>query len=429
MAKVVFIGAGSVVFARNLMGDIFSYPELGSSVLSLMDIDAERLETVTALAKKMVGQFAPEARVESTLDRREALKDADYVIIMIQVGGLDAFQQDIDVPLKYGVNQEVGDTLGPGGVFRALRTIPVLLDICHDMEELCPEALLINYANPMAMNCWAMNEATRIRNVGLCHSVQGTAMQLAAYIGVPADEASYWVAGINHQAFFLEFKQRGVNAYPLLRAAMEKPEVYAKDRVRFEMMRHLGYFITESSHHLGEYVPYFRTTEERRKTYCQPRWFYLEICREAWKPHYEHIRRQITGEEPIDVKRSHEYGVGIIHSMETGTLRTINGNVENTGLITNLLEGCCVEVPALVDEKGIHPCYVGQLPPQCAALNRTNVNVQELAVKAALEADRELAFQAILFDPLTSAVLTPASIRAMVDEMFQAEARWLPQFR
>jgi alpha-galactosidase len=426
VAKITFIGAGSVVFASRLLCDIISHPELRESTISLMDINAERLGLIDKLAQLTVTKYAPKAKVESTLDRREALRDADYVVIMIQVGGLEAFEKDIHIPLKYGVNQEVGDTLGPGGVFRGLRTVPVLLDICYDMEDLCPNALLINYANPMAMNCWAMNRATKIRNVGLCHSVQGTAMQLASYIDVPFEDVSYWVAGINHQAFFLEYKYMSKDAYPLLREAMKKKEVYDKDKVRFEMMKYLGYFITESSHHLGEYVPYFRTTNEKRKIYCEPRWFYLEICQNAWKPHYEYIEKQIKGEEPIDIKRSHEYGVDIIYSMETGTLCRINGNIENTGLITNLPTGSCVEVPCLVDKNGIHPCIVGDLPPQCAALNRTNINVQELAVKATLEKNRETATHAVMFDPLTSALLAPKEIEKMVNEMFKAEAQWLP---
>jgi len=429
LAKITFIGAGSVVFARRLISDILYQPELRDTTLSFMDINAERLEIIDKLARVMTAKYAPNIRVEATLNRREALKDSDYVIIMIQVGGLDAFELDINIPLKYGVNQEVGDTIGPGGVFRGLRTIPVLLDICRDMEDLCPDALLINYANPMAMNCWAMNRATKIKGVGLCHSVQGTAMQLANYINVPQEDVSYWVAGINHQAFFLEYRYRGEDAYPLIWEASKNREIYEKDRVRFEMMKYLGYFITESSHHLSEYIPYFRTTEERRKKYCEPRWFYLEICKKAWKPHYERIQRQIRGEEPTEISRSHEYGVDIIYSMETGNPCRINGNVENQGLITNLPQGCCVEVPCLVDKAGIHPCYVGELPPQCTALNRTSINVQGLAVKAALEGSRAAALQAVMFDPLTAAVLTPEEIGKMVDEMFEAEAPFLPQFK
>ncbi len=426
MAKIVFIGAGSVVFASRLLKDITYHPELRDSTIALMDIDAERLELISRFAHVLASKYAPSMKIESTLNRREALEGADYVIIMIQVGGLEAFELDINIPLKYGVNQEVGDTIGPGGVFRGLRTIPVLLDICHDMEELCPDALLINYANPMAINCWAMNRATKIRNVGLCHSVQGTARQLANYINVPYEDTYYWVAGINHQAFFLEFKYKGEDAYPLLWEAMKKKEIYERDKVRFEMMKYLGYFITESSHHLSEYVPYFRTTEERRRMYCEPRWFYLEICKKAWKPHFERIRKQISGEAPIELSRSREYGVDIIYSMETGKPCRINGNVENRWLITNLPHDCCVEVPCFIDKGGVHPCHIGDLPPQCAALNRTNINVQELAVKAALEKDRAAALQAIMFDPLTSAVLTPREIEQMVEEMFKAEAEWIP---
>ncbi len=426
MAKVTFIGAGSVVFASRLLCDIISHPELRESTISLMDINAERLGLIDKLARVTVAKYAPKAKVESTLDRRKALKDADYVVIMIQVGGLEAFEKDIHIPLKYGINQEVGDTLGPGGVFRGLRTIPVLLDVCRDIEDLCPDALLINYANPMAINCWAVNRATKVKNVGLCHSVQGTAMQLASYIDVPFEDVSYWVAGINHQAFFLEYKYKGKDAYPLLREAMKKKEVYDRDMVRFEMMKYLGYFITESSHHLGEYVPYFRTTDEKRKTYCEPRWFYLEICQNAWKPHYEYIEKQIRGEESIKIERSHEYGVDIIYSKETGMPCRINGNVENTGLIINLPNGSCVEVPCLVDKNGVHPCMIGDLPLQCAALNRTNINVQELTVKAALEKDRAAALQAVMFDPLTSAQLAPREIEKMVDELLKAEAQWLP---
>jgi alpha-galactosidase len=239
VAKVTFIGAGSVVFASRLLCDIISHPELRESTISLMDINAERLGLIDKLARVTVAKYAPKAKVESTLDRRKALKDADYVVIMIQVGGLEAFEKDIHIPLKYGINQEVGDTLGPGGVFRGLRTIPVLLDVCRDMEDLCPDALLINYANPMAINCGAINKATKVKNVGLCHSVQGTAMQLASYINVPFEDVSYWVAGINHQAFFLEYKYKGKDAYPILWEAMKKKEVYDRDKVRFEMMKYL----------------------------------------------------------------------------------------------------------------------------------------------------------------------------------------------
>ena len=426
--KVAMIGAGSVVFARRLLADLLSYPDLCEGTVALMDIDRGRLELIAALAQKMVAQQRAGLRIEATLERKEALEGADYVIIMIQVGGLDAFELDVAIPRKYGIDQTVGDTVGPGGVFRGLRTVPVLLDICRDMESLCPDALLINYANPMAINCWAMNKATRIKNVGLCHSVQGTAERLAHFIGAPMDEVAYWVAGINHMAWFLRFEWKGADAYPLLWQAMQDPAIYNQDKVRFEIMRHFGYFVTESSHHMSEYIPYFRKRAELIEKYVTPRWDYLEICRSGWQPHYEQVRRQIAGEEPVEISRSHEYGIQIIHAMETNTPTRINGNVANTGLITNLPPGCCVEVPCLVDNTGIRPCYVGDLPAACAALNRTNINVQELAVKAALEGDREAARMAIALDPLTSAILSLEEIKDMVDEMFAAEATFLPQF-
>ncbi len=428
MARIAMIGAGSVVFAKRLIGDILSFPELTNGTIVLMDIDKERLDITTTLAKRIAEQEGVATQIEATLDRRQALKQADYVLVMILVGGLEAYELDIEIPLKYGIKQTVGDTLGPGGVFRALRTIPVMLDICRDMEKLCPEAWLINYTNPMAMNCWAMNEGSRIKNVGLCHSVQGTAARLAEYIGVPAEEVSHWVAGINHMSWFLEFKWNGQDAYPLLREKMKDPEIYARDAVRFEMMRCLGYFVTESSHHMSEYVPYFLKREELIEKFNVPVLRNLARRHERQEPYYETIRKEAFGEEKIEIRRTQEYASYIIHSLETGIPRRINSNVKNTGLITNLPWGCAVEVPCLVDGTGIHPCHVGELPPQCAALNRSNINVQELAVRAALEGDREKAFQAILVDPLTSAVLSTAEIREMVEEMFQAEAEYLPQF-
>jgi len=429
MARIAMIGAGSVVFASRLVGDLLSCPELQESTVTLMDIDKSRLELMTALAEKMAAESGAPTRIEATTDRRAALDGANYVIIMIQVGGLEAFEMDVTIPRRHGVDQTVGDTIGPGGVFRGLRTVPVLLSICRDMEELCPHALLINYANPMAINCWAMNESSTIRNVGLCHSVQGTAAKLASFIDAPLEEVAYWVAGINHMAWFLTFQLRGQDAYPLLWQAMADPEKYASERVRFEIMRHFGYFVTESSHHMSEYTPYFRKHPELIERYTTPRWDYFEICRDRWQPSYDRVRRQIAGEEPIVIDRSHEYAIDIVRAIETNEPTRVNANVRNTGLITSLPEGCCVEVPCLVDGTGIHPCHVGDLPPQCAALNRTSVNVQELAVRAALTGDRDLARMAVAMDPLTAAILSLPQIDQMVSEMFEAERDYLPQFR
>jgi len=432
MRKITFIGAGSVVFARNLLVDILSFDELRDSTISFMDIDKERLQLTTKLAQKFIEQEKLPTKIESTSERKEALRKADYVIIMIQIGGLDLFEKDLNIPLKYGIDQCIGDTLGPGGVMRGLRTVPVLIDICKDMQELCPEALLINYTNPMAINCLAVNEVTKIRNVGLCHSVQATSRQLASYIEAPYEEISYWVAGINHMSWFLEFEWNTKDVYALLKKAMKKKEVYERDPVRFEIFRYFGYFVTESSGHMSEYIPYIRKRKDLIDKFCRRgrvggSRFHLREWQDDRSVYYEKIKRQIAGEEKIETKRSDEYSSTIIHSMETGALSRINGNVPNTGLITNLPYGSCVEVPCLVDKTGIRPCYVGELPPQLAALNRSNISVQQMAARAAINGDKELAFQAIALDPLTASVCSLNEIQKMVDELFNAEREWLPQ--
>jgi len=438
LTKIVIIGAGSHVFSRNLITDFLSYPELRNCTISLMDIDKEALDMTAAFAKKLIKQHGLETKLESTTDRRTVLEGADYVIVSIRVGGLAANKLDLLIPAKYGVRQGIGDTIGPGGVFYGLRHIPVLLDICHDMEDICPEALLINYTNPMAMLCWAMNDYSRIKNVGLCHSVQGTAFELSRYIGAPFNEVSYWVAGINHMAWFLEFKWRGKDAYPLLREKFKDPNVYSKpdahwagpDIVRVEIFKALGYFNTESSQHMSEYVPYFRKRPELFERFkLRDPTTRMDGMDEDRKKQDEGMRHLIESDEVIPLRRSGEYCSGIIYAIETGIPTQINGNVKNNGLITNLPQGCCVEVPCLIDKNGIHPCYVGNLPPQCAALNRTNINVQELGVLAAVEKDKNLAFQAVLMDPLTSAILTIDETRSMVNEMFKVEAKYLKDYK
>jgi len=430
MAKIVLIGAGSHVFSRKLITDILSYPELRSSTITLMDIDKEPLDLIATFAKTLVEQHGFNTRIESTTDRREALEGANYVVVTIRVGGSQR-EVDIEIPAKYGVQQIVGDTIGPGGVFYGSRHIPVILDICHDMEELCPDAWLINYTNPMAMICWAVNDYTDIKNVGLCHSVQHTSEELARYMGIPYDELSYWVAGINHMAWFLELKWRGEDAYPLLREKLKDPEIYSKpdahwagaDIVRAEVFKAFGYFNTESSRHMSEYVPYFgkKNRPELIEKFGLSSGIFGGMA-ERRREQDEEFRRQLSSGQQFPLSHSGEYASAIIHSVETGVPSRINGNVKNNGLITNLLEGCCVEVPCLVDKKGISPCYIGDLPPQCAALNRTNINVQELAVRGIAEKDRTKIFHSILLDPLTSAVLTIDETQQMVDEMFQAEA-------
>jgi len=430
MAKIVLIGAGSHVFSKKLITDILSYPELRSSTITLMDIDKEPLALITAFAKKLVEQNGLNTRIESTTDRREALEDANYVVVTIRVGG-SRRKIDVGIPAKYGVQQIVGDTIGPGGVFYGSRHIPVILDICHDMEELCPHAWLINYTNPMAMICWAVSDYTKIKNVGLCHSVQHTSEELAKYMDVSYDELSYWVAGINHMAWFLELKWRGEDVYPLLREKLKNPEIYSRpdahwagaDIVRAEVFKAFGYFNTESSRHMSEYVPYFgkKNRPELIEKFGLGGGIFGGMA-ERRREQDEEFRRQLSSDHKFPITHSGEYASAIIHSVETDIPSRINGNVKNNGLITNLLEGCCVEVPCLVDKKGISPCYVGDLPPQCAALNRTNINIQELAVRGIVEKDRTKIFQSILLDPLTSAILTIEETQQMVDEMFQAEA-------
>jgi alpha-galactosidase len=435
MVKIAIIGAGGFVFPLTLIRDILAFPELRDSTLALMDIDAARLGNTVAAASTLVERHGLPTRIEPTTSQRDAIRDADYVIVTFQVGGLDAYKLDVEIPRRYGLDQTVGDTLGPGGVFRALRSIPVYLDICRDMQELArPRALLINYANPMAMNCWAIS-STGTSHVGLCHSVQGTSRMLAEAVGAPYDEVSYKSAGINHQAWFLELKRNGADIYPQVREAMllrhiaefdpsREGPLYegANERVRTEIMRAFGYFHTESSHHASEYTPWFRKNPETVNSFIPRRWDYYEICSSH---DFEDRTERIISQ---GLTPSYEYGAFIIHSMETGEPRVIYGNVPNRGLISNLPEGCCVEVPCLVDKNGIQPTAIGDLPAQCAALNRTNVNVQELAVKGALSGDRELVHAAIAIDPLTGALLTLEQIREMVDELFAAEERWLPQF-
>ena len=460
MTKVSFIGAGSTVFAKNLMGDIWSYPELADATICLMDIDAKRLKQSEQVSRHVIKALGNKPRVEVTTDRREALQGADYVICMIQVGGYEpATVIDFEIPKKYGLRQTIADTLGIGGIMRGLRTIPALIDIARDMEALCPDALLINYANPMCMNQWALNRATDIAAVGLCHSVAGTAHELARDIGIPYDEINYLVAGINHMAFYLKFERRdsGEDLYPLLHRVCEDGGPPPHNRVRYEMLKRLGYFVTESSEHFSEYVPWFikAGAPDLIGDFNIPLDEYIERCKAgviSWQllekaeadgriPTREEILHALrdvntdgkewTVRSVLDlnkVERSVEYGSLIIHSMETGEARTIYGNVANDGIIDNLPAGCCVEVPCLVDANGIQPTRIGSLPPQLAALMRTNVNVQELTVEAALTGKREHIYHAAMLDPHTGAELTLDEIWALVDELIAAHGDYLPQY-
>jgi alpha-galactosidase len=407
-----------------------------------MDIDPRRLGQAETLVQSIVDRRGLSARVEATTDRREAVNGADYVGTTFQQGGLEAYALDIEIPERYGVGQCVGDTLGPGGVFRSLRTIPVLIGLCEDMDDLAPDALLLNYVNPMAANCWAVDIATGRPHVGLCHSVQGTSEMLARWVGIPYEETVSLCAGINHQAWFLEFRRGDEDLYPLIWQAIERPEVYGQEPVRIDLMKHFGYFVTESSGHASEYVPYFRKTALMIEEELAPRfenehdrWFdfgrtggYLRHCYERQRSAAGEYNELIEGVQPLPSERSHEYGCVILEAMETNRPARVNGNVPNLGLIDNLPQGCCVEVPCLVDGNGIQPTKVGWLPPQLAGLNRTQVSVQELIVEAALTGDVEAVYHAVSLDPLTGAVCTLPQIRAMVGEMLEAQSRWLPQF-
>lgn len=437
MTKISFIGAGSTVFAKNLIGDILSFPELSNATISLMDIDPVRLKTSEIVAHRVADFLGAKPKIEATLDRRAALDGADYAISMFQVGGYKPGTViDFEIPKKYGLRQTIADTLGIGGIMRGLRTIPVFMDICKDMQEVCPDVTFLQYVNPMAMNTWAINRATNIKTIGLCHSVQGTAEALAQDIGIPYEEINYICAGINHMAFYLKFERNGESLYPLIRKTLEEKSYGRRyrnlsDHVRYEIFKRTGYFVTESSEHFSEYVPWFikRDRPDLIEEFEIPLDEYITRC-ELQIAGWERDRALLESGELNEVKheRSHEYGSLIIHSIETGTPRVVYGNVANHGLIDNLPQGCCVEVPVLVDKSGLQPTRIGMLPPQLAALQQTNVNVQSLVVEAALTGKREHIYHAAMLDPHTAAELSLDQIWAMVDELIVAHGDMLPEY-
>ena len=434
MPKITFIGAGSTVFAKNLLGDILSFPDLSNSVICLMDIDPERLRTSEIVAHKVADFFGVQPTIEATLDRRRALAGADYVISMFQIGGYKPSTLiDFEIPKRYGLRQTIGDTLGIGGIMRAARTIPVFLDICREMEDLCPDATLLQYVNPMAMICGAISRASKIKMVGLCHSVQGTAEGLATAMGVPVNELNYVCAGINHMAFYLRLERDGQDLYPRLREVYQA-KAYGRryrglaDHIRYDLFNRIGYFMTESSEHFSEYVPWFikRDRDDLLEQYEIPLDEYLARC-EDQIAEWESLRASYErGELEIEHEHSHEYGSLIIHSIETDTPRVIYGNVENRGLIDNLPAGCCVEVPCVVDKNGVQPTKVGVLPPHLAAMIQTNINVQELTIEAVLGGKREHLYHAAMLDPHTAAELSLDQIWSLVDELIAAHGDMLP---
>lgn len=448
--KITLIGAGGFVFPFRLIGDILSFPALRESTLSLMDINPDKLGPVADATRELIAHHGFPTAVEETTDRRTALEGADIVIITFQVGGVESYRHDVEIPRRYGIDQTVGDTIGPGGVFRFLRSVPAYDQIAADALEVCPDATFINYANPMAMATAYLN-AKGLRTVGLCHSVQGTTRMLARTLGVPYEEVSYRCAGINHQAWILEFLRGQEDLYPQLREVMAERHQRGRgaddlasddgdhseaadaastyeggnEQVRTSIMNAFGYFQTESSHHASEYLPYFRKTPALVEEFIPERWDYYEIC--AAHDDQGDIDAQLE-KLKAELAPSVEYGAQIANSIVTGTPSVIHGNVPNAGaLITNLPADACVEVPCLVDARGVQPTAIGELPPQLAALNRTNVNVQTLAVRAALDGNVDNVHHAVALDPLTAALLTLEDARAMTDELLAAHEERLPE--
>jgi alpha-galactosidase len=425
--KLTFVGAGSIEFTRNVVTDLCSYPEFrGGLHLALYDISAQRLAHAERLATRIAAQTGCGAVVSATLDRREALAGADYVINEVQVGGYDATRADFDIPARYGVRQTIGDTLGIGGIFRGLRTIPVVTALARDMLEACPDAYLLSYSNPMAMLPWAVYEGTAFSRVfGLCHSVRDTQAFLTGLVGADPDRVRFLTAGFNHQAFVLRFEQDGESLYPRLAKVIDgSPEL--RRRVRVEIFRRFGYFPTESSEHSAEYVPWFMRHDSQIGQFAIFVGDYLARSQENLRE-LESLQRDLATDAPLDLEPANELASLFIHSLETGRERELHVNIRNGGLISSLPSECCVEVPCTVGAGGAKPTAVGALPPQLAALNRTFLNVVELTVRAALECSRDHVYQAALLDPNTAATLTTTEIVAMCDDLFEVHQDLLPE--
>lgn len=438
MKKITFIGAGSFGFTRNLVRDILSFEAFSDCEICLVDINQERLSFIHEAVKKIIEAGNYRATVTATTDRRKALKGSSGVLCTILQGGVEVFRHDIEIPKKYGVDINIGDTRGPSGIFRALRTVPEMLSICEDIQALCPDAVFLNYTNPMAMLCRAMQEKhPELAITGLCHSVQGTASMLAGWINAPMDEVSYLCAGINHQAWYLDYRWNGEDAYPLIRKAIvENEKLLNEEQVRNEMFLNLDYYVTESSGHNSEYNPWFRKRRDLIEKYC--------TSGTGWNPgHYGYIRDEYLKVEstwrdgikaelakPVDLKRGHEYAASIFNAIfGDNAIFEFNGNVRNYHLIDNLPYGACVEVPVVASKGGLKTVRVGKLPDQCAIITNQNSLCEELAVAGILEKSKRKVFQAILHDPLTSAVLSMAETKSMVDEMFAANAAWCAEYR
>jgi alpha-galactosidase len=429
--KVAMIGAGSVVFSKNLTGDILSFPEFREASFSYMDIDPDRLEVGANLCRKVANTLGANPKIEATQDRRKALEGADFVINMVQIGGFDSTLVDFEIPRKYGLNFTIADTTGPGGLFRALRTFPMLKGMCQDMMEVCPRATLLNYSNPMSMNMQTITRTSDVRAVGLCHSVQGTFNQLMGYIGEDPEKVAFICAGINHMAFYLRMEKDGVDLYPRLFEAMNDSKVYDTNKVRFELMKRLGYFVTESSEHNAEYNPYFipRGKDVIQK-YDVPIDEYLRRC-DGIVDEFERMKTVSKDASPMNVHRSHEYGSTIIHSIVTGKPSVVYGNMPNRGAISSIPSDAIAEAPTLVDRAGLQFTTVGELPPELVAYMNPHITQHELFIRAALEGRRDHVYQAAMFDPLTAATLTLDQIVELCDELiaahgFEKDGGYLP---
>lgn len=433
MTKVAIIGAGSTVFAYEIMRDVLVTPGMETGTFALVDIAPERLELAHQIAEKLVEATGRAWTIEASTDRTKVISGTDYLINTIEVAGMENVRHDFDIPMKYGVDQCIGDTIGPGGIFKALRTLPAWIDILQDTERLAPDALVMNYTNPMSLTCLTGVRASTLPIVGLCHSIQHTSEQLAEYLGVPAGELKFRAAGINHLAWLIDLTYQGEDMYTRLRELAKDPVIYEQDPIRFEMMLHLGAFVTESSGHSSEYTPYFRKRPDLVKKYTRPEYlgetgFYANNWPTWREEASEEIRRMIRGEDPLDLERGVEYASHIMQAILTDTPTMIYGNVPNTGLITNLPQNGVVEVACVVNRNGIQPTYFGDLPTQLAALDQQHMAVHDLVATAVLEQNREAAFYALMLDPLTAAVCSPAEIRQMFDEMAATEAPYLPDW-
>ena len=437
MPRIVFVGAGSFGFTRVLVRDLLTFPLLEGSTIVLMDIDEKRLRYITRAVKMIVSKGKYPAKVVSTTDRKEALKGADVVVCTILASGIGVWRHDIEIPKKHGVDFNVGDSRGIAGMFRALRTIPIMLSICRDIERLCPDALFLNYTNPMAMLCNAMQTASQVTVTGLCHSVQGTAWMLSTWIGAKMEDITYTCAGINHQAWYVDYKWKGRDAYPLIRKAVEEnPKIYNEEIVRNEMFLHLGYYVTESSGHNSEYSWWFRKRPDLIERYCTDGtgWnpgVYAYILNEYLRAedNWEADIRKWLEAGKVDLKRGQEYAAYIMNAWLGDGLYRFHGNVPNRDLITNLPAEACVEVPVVVSKRKLESVHVGSLPPQLVALNHVNAMLEIMTVQASLTGDPTLVFRAALYDPVAASVCSMKEIRDMVRELLIVNKPHLPQFK